>query len=145
MSLKGVSWSNVSIAGVMTGALWGMINLGTEFIFRQNVLEGTFLSLFLSFVTGGALFGVLILFSAVWIGYPLDRHPYFSGVKSSFILWLISVVLGGIFSWFNPERYHFNVSEILFGGARVILLGLMLGWSVKRLMAGTLLRDKPTV
>ena len=119
--------------GVLAGFCWGMMNLGINFLFWPQELEGTFLTLFFSFVTAGALFGVFILFLALWTGHSLDQHPYATTVRISLLVWFVYVFLGGLMSWVDPERYHFNLNETMIGGVKVLLLGVMLGWSVKNL------------
>ena len=110
-----------------------MMNLGINFLLWPQELEGTFLTLFFSFITAGALLGVFILFLALWMGHPLDRHPYGTTVRVSLMVWFVYVVLGGVMSRVNPERYHFNLNETMVGGVKVLLLGIMLGWCVKNL------------
>ncbi len=143
MSLKNLTLTSLSWIGVLTGICWGIFNLGLNFLFWPQALEGTFLSLFFSFIAAGALFSVFILFLALWTGHSLDEHPYFTVVRVSLLVWFVYVVLGGVMSWFNPERYHFNLDETMIGGIKVLLLGIMLGWSVGNLTKKTELDKKP--
>jgi hypothetical protein len=135
MSLKEIPLSQLAWTGVATGMIWGMLNLGTEFVFRSSELEGSLLSLVLSFSTAGALFALLILFLAAWFADAAQRNPYSTMVKVSLLIWFVSVFFGGIASRYDPERYHFNWFETLSGGGKVLFLGILLGWQVKRLTA----------
>lgn len=133
MSLKEIPLSQLSWTGVAMGVIWGMLNLGTEFVFRSGELEGSLLSLILSFSTSGALFALLILFLAAWFADAAQRNPYSTLIKVSLLIWFVSLVFGGIASRYDPERYHFNWIETLWGGGKVLFLGILLGWRVKRL------------
>ena len=135
MSLKEISLSQLAWTGVATGVIWGVLNLGTEFFFKGSELEGTPLSLILSFLTAGALFALLILFLTAWFADAAQRHPYSTLIKVSLSVWFVSLFFGGIASRYDPERYHFNWIETLWGGGKVLFLGILLGWRVKRLTA----------
>ncbi|MHB8481649.1 MAG: hypothetical protein ACYDBV_02760 [Nitrospiria bacterium] len=142
MPLKNLTLTSLSGMGVLAGFCWGMMNLGIDFLFWPQELEGTFLTLFFSFITAGALFGVFILFLALWMGHPLDRRPYGTAVRVSLLVWFVYVVLGGVMSQVKPERYHFNLNETMIGGIKVFLLGIMLGWCVKNLTKKTEIDNK---
>jgi hypothetical protein len=135
MPLKEISLPQLAWTGVATGVIWGLLNLGTEYVFQGGELEGSLLSLVLSFSTAGALFALLILFLAAWFADAAQRHPYSILIKVSLLIWFVSLLFGGIASRYDPERYHFNWIETLWGGGKVLFLGILLGWRVKCLTA----------
>ena len=139
MSLKEIPLTQLCWAGVTTGVIWGGVNLGIDLMFQSLELEGSYLSLILSFSVAGALFSLLILFLGAWFADAETRNPYSTMIKISLLVWVISITFGGIASRYDPERYHFNMIETVWSGGKVLLLGILLGWRIKRLL------NKPSV
>ncbi|MBI1823943.1 MAG: hypothetical protein HY200_04645 [Nitrospirae bacterium] len=133
MPLKDMSLAELSWTGVSFGALWGLLNFGLDYLFRNDGLDGSIPLLILSFSVAGALFSLFILFLAAWFADAERQSPYLTMIRISVLIWLISVVMGGVASRYNPDRYHFDWMDHFWGGSKVLLLGFLLGWRIKRL------------
>ncbi|MFI5303312.1 MAG: hypothetical protein ACHQYP_00830 [Nitrospiria bacterium] len=139
MSLKEIPLTQLGWAGVTTGVIWGGLNLGIDLMFQSLELEGSYLSLILSFSVAGALFSLFILFLGAWFADAETRNPYSTMIKISLLVWVVSITFGGIASRYDPERYHFSMIETVWSGGKVLLLGILLGWRIKRIL------NKPAV
>lgn len=133
MSLKEIPLGQLSWIGVVSGVLWGGLNLGIDYLFQSHELEGSALELVSSFCVAGALFALLILFLGAWFADSERRNPYSTMIKISLLIWFVWIFFGGMASRYNPERYHLDLSEVLWGAGKVLLLGILLGWQIKRI------------
>jgi hypothetical protein len=133
MSLKKIPFSQLLFIGAFSGVIWGLLNLGLAYLFQTDQLEGPVWALLFSFSIAGAFFALFILFLAAWFTDAERQSPYLTLIRISLLVWLISVVMGGIASRYNPERYPFDWIESFLGGIKLLLLGILLGWRIKRM------------
>ena len=61
-----ISHAGLILDGLAAGVVCGLLSLGIEFSFRPGSLEGSWLTLFLSFAVGGGVTGALV--SGLWEG-----------------------------------------------------------------------------
>jgi hypothetical protein len=133
MSLKKIPFSQLFSTGVFFGMIWGLLNFGLSYLFQNDQLEGTVPGLLFSFSIAGAFFALFILFLAAWFTDAERQSPYLTLIRISLLVWLISVMMGGIASRYNPDRYHFDWTDTFLGGFKLLLLGMLLGWRIKRI------------
>lgn len=126
-----IDWKRNIKTGVTAGALWGMLSLLITLLVRKYAgieLEGAILQDAATFIFAGGVFGIVYLGILMTIEKKLPGDSLIlKGIMVSLFIWSILLLAGIASAYFDPERYHVTLSQIIHGFILTILLGGILG------------------
>lgn len=126
-----MDWKENIKTGAIGGALWGGLSFFITLFSRGLLdlhLEGTIFQDVVTFIFAGGVFGIVYLGILMALEKKLPGDSLIlKSIMVSLFIWGILLFAGIASAYFDPERYHVTLSQIIHGFVLTILLGGILG------------------